>query len=352
MIIRTHKEDGKFFMMHKHPIESAELSWKAKGILTYLMSKPSDWTIRISDLVKHSADGEGALRNGLAEMERAGYLVKRRENDKNGLFNWVCVVYETPVPPEERSNPDDRKLTQPRKKSETLPFARNPQMDNPEMENRYPTNNDGTKNNGTNNDKEQVHACEAQASASQADSFAQEQPAQDSLPAQESLPLDEYPPVDVSAECKDSIATLFDAAPVSPAEEPPAAAPPAPPAPNKNALRLQLEEHFAAKTKLPRPPTNTIKQKKSAGALWWTPLREIAELVEWDVVRAEKLIDLTVDHFRRSKLTIANPNSIVKTAGAILTGNVPGVSMPHVKRLKKYVLVFPDGHTEEVEEYV
>lgn len=143
MLIKTHREDGKFFLMNKQSIEDCQLSWKAKGILSYLMSKPSDWQIHVSDLAKHSTDGESAVRSALAELEVTGYLVRRREHGEDGQFQWICMVYETPVPESARSHPDDRKLS---------PSSGFPQMDNPQMENHYPTKNDLTKNDDTKNE--------------------------------------------------------------------------------------------------------------------------------------------------------------------------------------------------------
>lgn len=145
-LVRTQKQPGKYFLMHKQPVENDELSWKAKGILAYLMSKPSDWEVRIGDLEKHATDGESALRSGLEELERCGYLVRKREHDPDtGHFQWVHIVHELPT--EERSNPDARKL-QP---SGDSPSVENPQMDNPQMDNRDTTKNDSTKNESTKN---------------------------------------------------------------------------------------------------------------------------------------------------------------------------------------------------------
>ncbi|MFA5401423.1 MAG: hypothetical protein WC359_13320 [Dehalococcoidia bacterium] len=174
-----------------------------------------------------------------------------------------------------------------------------------------------------------------------------ETPAQEGSLPPESVEQD-YPPVAISVDCQAEIATLFDDPPAPAAP----AAPPKPAGPNKNAIRAQLEAHFCAKTKLPPPHSKTAREKKAAGSLWWSPLREIAELCEWDAARAEKLICLTVDHLRSGKMTIANPNSILKTATAIYTGNVPGVKMPHEKKLQKITLIHSDGTLEEVEEYV
>jgi hypothetical protein len=91
----------------------------------------------------------------------------------------------------------------------------------------------------------------------------------------------------------------------------------------KDEIRGDLEKHFSEKTGLPRPRINTAKQRRAAGELWWKPLREIAELCEWDGDLAKRLIDATLAHLS-GQVTIATPKSILKTATAIYTGNAPG----------------------------
>jgi len=144
MLIRAQKTIGDYFAMHKHGIDNDALSFKAKGLLAYLMSKPDRWEIRITDLCKHSQEGEASIRSGLAELERAGYLARKREQDQHGLFAWVCVVSDTPLPDSKRTHPDQRK---------SQPSSGFPQMDNPQMDNRYPSINDGSSNDGSNNEQ-------------------------------------------------------------------------------------------------------------------------------------------------------------------------------------------------------
>jgi hypothetical protein len=81
-------------------------------------------------------------------------------------------------------------------------------------------------------------------------------------------------------------------------------------------LRKSLEVHFSAVTKLPPTRAITASQRKAAGRLWWAPLREIAELCEWDEEKAKRLISETVREMRNSRLTISDPNSILKPARA------------------------------------
>ena len=85
---------------------------------------------------------------------------------------------------------------------------------------------------------------------------------------------------------------------------------------SKNKVREALEIKFSNVTGLQRPKTNTQTQRKSAGSLWWNPLREIAELCDWNTDRSTKLIGETVKHLKSNKMTIASPKSILNSARA------------------------------------
>ncbi|GAG08948.1 unnamed protein product, partial [marine sediment metagenome] len=70
-----------------------------------------------------------------------------------------------------------------------------------------------------------------------------------------------------------------------------------------NKIRKLLANRFILRTGLKAPPMTTDAQKKAAGAAWWSPIREICELVEWDLHRGMLLIDRVVEHMRDGKLT-------------------------------------------------
>jgi hypothetical protein len=87
---------------------------------------------------------------------------------------------------------------------------------------------------------------------------------------------------------------------------------------SKKALTAELEVFFAETTGLVRPATETKTQCKAANRLWWTPLLEIAALVDSDADRAKNLIHHTVGVMDGAKdgqgLTISSPASILTTA--------------------------------------
>lgn len=81
----------------------------------------------------------------------------------------------------------------------------------------------------------------------------------------------------------------------------------------QNAVKRAVREHFEARTRLTIP---TGKNRKGLAVQWWNPIREVCELADYDLGSAKRLID---DSLKRLEgLTIADPNSILKTARAIV----------------------------------
>jgi hypothetical protein len=115
--------------MDKRPLSDERLTWKAKGILAYLLSKPDDWQIWVTDLVKRSKDGEHAVRTGLQELMEQGYATRKQERNDEGKYETLeWTVHEQPLG--------------------GFPQADKPDADKPDAENHQHTNNDSTNNEG------------------------------------------------------------------------------------------------------------------------------------------------------------------------------------------------------------
>ena len=77
-------------------INDKSLSAKAKGIFTYLMSKPDDWNFYLTEICAHFTDGKTAIQSGIKELEDAGYLKRKRKMNKLGRFEgWVWIIDAT-----------------------------------------------------------------------------------------------------------------------------------------------------------------------------------------------------------------------------------------------------------------
>jgi hypothetical protein len=64
---------NNFVQIDKAVFEDDRLSFKAKGILGYLLTKPDGWKVIVKDLCNHSTDGERAVYSGLNELRKYGY---------------------------------------------------------------------------------------------------------------------------------------------------------------------------------------------------------------------------------------------------------------------------------------
>lgn len=89
-------KDNPYVMIDRRPIENAKLSFKAKGILTYLLSRPDGWEVSVADLIKRGTDGEAAIRAGLKELKNAGHMKYTTSRKSGRITGWLIEVYEVP----------------------------------------------------------------------------------------------------------------------------------------------------------------------------------------------------------------------------------------------------------------
>ncbi len=99
MIIRVQKDkNNPYVIINKGFLNNKKMSWKAKGMLSYLLSLPDDWRINVSDLVNRSKDGEKATYSTIKELVENGYISKDQGREAGGAFGQVnYTVYESPL---------------------------------------------------------------------------------------------------------------------------------------------------------------------------------------------------------------------------------------------------------------
>lgn len=104
-VIRTEHQKN-YVIINKNVLEDKTLSFKAKGIWVYCMSRPDDWQFHVSHLATVSLDGRDAVYAGLKELENAGYLKKVSCRD-NGKYTGVdYVISELKQISPKTENPD------------------------------------------------------------------------------------------------------------------------------------------------------------------------------------------------------------------------------------------------------
>ena len=112
-----------YTVMSNHHLRNHELSLKAKGLLSMMLSLPDDWNYTTRGLAKICKEGVDAIGNALRELETAGYIVRHQLRDRQGrISDTEYVIYEQPQQPE-TPQPDT-----------ASPDTENPYLDKPDTE--------------------------------------------------------------------------------------------------------------------------------------------------------------------------------------------------------------------------
>ena len=117
-VFRVEKNKG-YTVMSNHHLRNRDLTLKAKGLLSQMLSLPEDWDYTLAGLSLINREKIDAIREAVRELERAGYIVRSRECDEKGRLRGAeYVIYELPQPP-----------------TLDLPTLENPTLDNPTLDN-------------------------------------------------------------------------------------------------------------------------------------------------------------------------------------------------------------------------
>ena len=86
-----------YTVMSNHHLRNANLSLKAKGLLSMMLSLPEDWNYTTRGLAKICKEGVDAIGAALRELEAAGYIVRHKLRDRQGrISDTEYVIYEQP----------------------------------------------------------------------------------------------------------------------------------------------------------------------------------------------------------------------------------------------------------------
>ena len=117
-VFRVERNKG-YTVMSNHHLRNKELSLKAKGLLSQMLSLPEDWDYTLAGLSFINREKIDAIREAVKELERAGYIVRSRERDEKGRLRGAdYVIFEQPQTPPVLD----------------LPTLENPTLDNPTLE--------------------------------------------------------------------------------------------------------------------------------------------------------------------------------------------------------------------------
>ena len=139
-VFRVERNTG-YTVMSNHHLRNKELTLKAKGLLSQMLSLPEDWDYTLAGLSHINRESIDAIRTAVWELEKAGYITRRQGRDEKGKMTAIeYTIYEQPQPPE---------LEKPILENPTAgnPVLENPTTGNPTSENPMQLNKEIQKTN-------------------------------------------------------------------------------------------------------------------------------------------------------------------------------------------------------------
>lgn len=92
------EKNKDFTVMSNHHLRNQNISLKAKGLLSQMLSLPPDWDYTLAGLAAINLEGVDAIREAVRELEKAGYITREQKRASGGHFSTnVYVIREVPL---------------------------------------------------------------------------------------------------------------------------------------------------------------------------------------------------------------------------------------------------------------
>lgn len=92
-VFRIHKNKDYTVMSNYH-LRDKQMSLKAKGLLSLMLSLPDNWDYSVKGLIEITSDGKTAVTTALQELERLKYLKREPIRKDNKIIDWEYQIYE------------------------------------------------------------------------------------------------------------------------------------------------------------------------------------------------------------------------------------------------------------------
>lgn len=97
MTVYRVKHQKNYVVISKEVLENPNISFKAKGLWAYCMSRPDDWVFNITHLSKISQDKKESVYAAIKELENEGYITKSQQRKRGKFYLVDYEIHETKI---------------------------------------------------------------------------------------------------------------------------------------------------------------------------------------------------------------------------------------------------------------
>lgn len=90
------KKNKNYTVMSNYHLKEKNMSLKAKGLLSVMLSLPEDWDYSVLGLTAICKESKTSIQCILKELEEYKYLTRNRIQNEKGQFEYIYNIYENP----------------------------------------------------------------------------------------------------------------------------------------------------------------------------------------------------------------------------------------------------------------
>lgn len=94
-IKRAPRPKSNFTIIANAVLRDENLSFRARGVLACILSRPDNWKTTAESLARESKEGRSAILTVLKELEQVGYMTRRKYRNDKGQWVWESYVFDT-----------------------------------------------------------------------------------------------------------------------------------------------------------------------------------------------------------------------------------------------------------------
>ena len=106
MNIKRIQKSKNYSIISNEILRRKDLSLKAKGLMSLILSLPDSWDLTVNGLVAIVKESKNTVYTILKELNKFGYVERKRIVDNTGkVVKWELIIYENPL----TKKPDTKK---------------------------------------------------------------------------------------------------------------------------------------------------------------------------------------------------------------------------------------------------